>query len=112
MNNQTYYQLNRDSRLAYGKRYYIKNREKIRVYQNNYLKGYYYRKKMNIYLKKGGEQNHEWYLQFQANKKKKRKERKKERKRIKLIRKYWDIWHQQVFGERDRIRELLTVRFD
>ena len=41
------------------------------------------------------------------------KKRKKEIKERKLMRKYWNIWYDKVFGEREnKIREMLTLRLD
>ena len=37
---------------------------------------------------------------------------KKERRKKKLMKKYFKKWYKKVFGERDRIRKLLTVRFE
>ncbi len=100
-----YYKNNREARLAYGKKYYRENKTKIRIYQNNYHRRYYYKKKFNIMIDDGRKENHKIYLKYQANLKKK-----KERK---LMRKYFKIWYKKVFGERDEIRrEMFIVHFD
>ena len=99
-----YYKKNRKARIAYGKKYYIEHRVEIRSYQNNYHKRYYCNKtnKMSKHEEK-----------YQIKLKIKKKKRKKEIKERKLVRKYWNIWYDKVFGEREnKIRELLTLRFD
>ena len=67
---------------------------------------------MSNYLRKGREKNHQIYLRCMAKKKRKRKERKKERKKKKLMRKYWDIWYNTAFAERNRILEMFTLSWD
>ena len=45
-------------------------------------------------------------------KKKRRLERKEKIRKRKLIRKYWNMWYERVFSERNRIREMFILRFD
>lgn len=111
-NSSEYYKRNREARLAYGRKYYRENRIAIRIYQNNYHRGYYYRNKMRTEIKTGRKENHQIYLKHQAKLKRKKKKRKKARKEKKLMRKYFNIWYDKVFGERDRLKELLTLRWD
>lgn len=92
-----YYLKNRTARITYAKQYYQDNRLRIRIYQNNYFKGYYRRNKMTFYIKMGQKQNHKMYL--------------KNQEKI-LMRKYFKKWQRITFGERNRIRKMLTLQFD
>ena len=97
-----YYKKNKEARLNYGRKYYSEHKEEIRIYQNNYHKEYYKRRQMRKYIIKEREEKNIIYIKYQDNKKRK------------LLRKYWNIWYDKVFGyrERERLREILTVRFD